>query len=433
MGLTELLFFGIGLLVGGAALFFIYRNRLDSANMVSNEKIRDLSTSIEAQEISESKKDEEIIGLNRNLAAKESDYKHLNERMLEQKGEIDKIQEKFRIEFRNLANDILEEKTKKFTEQNSVRLGEILNPLNQKIKEFEKKIEETYDKETQQRVSLKEEVKRLAELNQLVSKEASNLTKALKGDAKTQGNWGEVILENILEQSGLVKNREYLVQPSFTKDTGTRLQPDVLVTYPGDRSVIIDSKVSLTAFERYISAETEKQRELALKEHLISVRNHVKELADKNYHDIAQIKALDFVMMFLPIEPAYHLAIQEDPELWNFAYEKRILLISPTNLIAALKMVESMWRQEYQNKNVMEIARQSGALYDKFEGLISDLSDLGKRLDSAQVHYKSTMSKLSDGRGSLVSKVEQIKKLGAKTKKSLPQDLLQKAMEGENE
>jgi len=170
-----------------------------------------------------------------------------------------------------------------------------------------------------------------------------------------------------------------------------------------------------------------------LKEHLISVRNHVKELADKNYHDIAQIKALDFVMMFLPIEPAYHVAIQEDPGLWNFAYEKRILLISPTNLIAALKMVESMWRQEYQNKNVMEIARQSGALYDKFEGLISDLSDLGKRLDSAQVHYKSTMNKLSDGRGSLVSKVEQIKKLGAKTKKSLPQDLLQKAMEGENE
>lgn len=433
MGLTELLFFGIGLLVGGAALFFIYRNRLVSTNKVSDEKIKDLSTSIQAQKISESKKDEEIIDLNRNLAAKESDYKHLNERMLEQKGEIDKIQEKFRIEFRNLANDILEEKTKKFTEQNSVRLGEILSPLNQKIKEFEKKIEETYDKETQQRVSLKEEVKRLAELNQLVSKEASNLTKALKGDAKTQGNWGEVILENILEQSGLVKNREYLVQPSFTKDTGTRLQPDVLVTYPGDRSVIIDSKVSLTAFERYISAETEKQRELALKEHLISVRNHVKELADKNYHDIDQIKALDFVMMFLPIEPAYHLAIQEDPGLWNFAYEKRILLISPTNLIAALKMVESMWRQEYQNKNVMEIARQSGALYDKFEGLISDLSDLGKRLDSAQVHYKSTMNKLSDGRGSLVSKVEQIKKLGAKTKKSLPQDLLQKAMEGENE
>ena len=432
MGVTELIFFGTGLLVGGFALFFIYRTRLNSEYKIFEEKIRDLTVSIDKEQLSGNQKNEEILELNRQISAKESDNKHLTERMSEQKGEIDKIQDKFRIEFKNLANDILEEKTKKFTEQNSIRLGEILNPLNQKIKEFEKKIEETYDKETQQRVSLKEEVKRLAELNQLVSKEASNLTKALKGEAKTQGNWGEVILENILEQSGLAKDREYYIQPSFTKDSGTRLQPDVVVTYPGERSVIIDSKVSLTAFERYVSAESEKQQVIALKEHLVSVKNHIKELADKNYHDIAQLKSLDFVMMFLPVEPAYHLAIQEDPNLWNYAYEKRILLISPTNLIAALKMVESMWRQEYQNKNVLEIARQSGALYDKFEGLISDLTDLGKRLDSAQGHYHSTMNKLSEGKGSLVSRVEKIKKLGAKTKKSLPEDIVEKALEGED-
>ena len=432
MDVTELLFFGIGLLVGGFALFFIFRTRFNSEHKIFEEKIRDLTVSIDKEQLSGNQKDNEILELNRQISAKESDNKHLKERMSEQKGEIDKIQDKFRIEFRNLANDILEEKTKKFTEQNSIRLGEILNPLNQKIKEFEKKIEETYDKETQQRVSLKEEVKRLAELNQLVSKEASNLTKALKGEAKTQGNWGEVILENILEQSGLAKDREYFIQPSFTIDSGTRLQPDVVVTYPGERSVVIDSKVSLTAFERYVSAESEKQQDLALKEHLISIRNHIKELADKNYHDITQLKALDFVMMFLPVEPAYHLAIQEDPDLWNYAYKKRILLISPTNLIAALKMVESMWRQEYQNKNVLEIARQSGALYDKFEGLISDLTDLGKRLDSAQGHYNSTMNKLSEGKGSLVSRVEKIKKLGAKTKKSLPEDLVEKTSEDED-
>lgn len=433
MGLTELLFLGIGLILGGFTLFFIYNNRLSSEKNLSTERINDLGRSIEEEKKSNDRKEQEILDLTRKISAWESDYKHLNDKMVEQKSEIEKIQEKFRIEFRNLANDILEEKTKKFTEQNSIRLGEILNPLNQKIKEFEKKIEETYDKETQQRVSLKEEVKRLAELNQIVSKEASNLTKALKGEAKTQGNWGEVILENILEQSGLVKNREYFVQPSFTNDSGNRLQPDIVITYPGERSVIIDSKVSLTAFERYITSASEEKQETALKEHLISIRNHVKELASKSYHEIPQLKALDFVMMFLPVEPAYYLAIQEDPELWNFAYEKRILLISPTNLIASLKMIESMWRQEYQNKNVMEIARQSGALYDKFVGLISDLSDLGKRLDSAKIHYSSTMNKLSEGKGSLVSRVEQIKKLGAKTKKTLPQDLMQKAIEDEDD
>ncbi len=433
MGLTELLFLGIGLILGGFTLFLIFNNRLNSEKKLSAERINDLNRSIEEEKKSNDQKEKEILDLTGRISARESDYKHLNDKMLEQKSEVEEIQEKFRIEFRNLANDILEEKTKKFTEQNSVRLGEILNPLNQKIKEFEKKIEETYDKETQQRISLKEEVKRLAELNQIVSKEASNLTKALKGEAKTQGNWGEVILENILEQSGLVKNREYFVQPSFTNDSGTRLQPDIVVTYPGERSVIIDSKVSLTAFERYITAVSEEKQEAALREHLISIRNHVKELSSKSYHEIPQLKALDFVMMFLPVEPAYYLAIQEDPELWNFAYEKRILLISPTNLIASLKMIESMWRQEYQNKNVMEIARQSGALYDKFVGLISDLSDLGKRLDSAKIHYSSTMNKLSEGKGSLVSRVEQIKKLGAKTKKTLPQDLMQKALEEEDD
>ncbi len=426
---TYFIYLGAGFLIGSILIYIFSRYRSEIFKKLYEEKINGLSLSLEDGRRSIDLKEKEILELNRQLSAKESDYRHLSEKLAEQKDEIEKIQKKFKEEFRNLANDILEEKTKKFTDQNTTRLNEILNPLSQKIREFEKKIEETYDKETQQRISLKEEVKRLAELNLIVSKEASNLTKALKGETKTQGNWGEVILESILEQSGLVKNREYFIQPSYTLESGKRLQPDVVVTYPGDRSVVIDSKVSLTAFERFISSETDKEQEQALKEHLVSVRNHIKELADKNYQDIFQLQTLDFVMMFLPVEPAYHIAIQEDPGLWNFAYEKRILLISPTNLIAALKMVESMWRQEYQSKNVLEIARQSGALYDKFEGLISDLKDLGKRLDSAQSHYSTAMNKLSEGKGSLVSRVEKIKRLGAKTKKSLPDDVLEKAGE----
>ena len=425
--LEPLLYLLIGLLIGGLISYLLFRPRSKGTENIYKEKLQALNDSLNEYKAGVEDKQKEIIGLSSKLSSSEADYRHLNQRFEEKKKEIEEIQEKFRIEFKNLANEILEEKTQKFTAQNSERLTEILDPLNKKIKEFEKKVEETYLEETKQRISLKEEVKRLTELNVEVSKETSNLTKALKGDSKTQGNWGEVILESILERSGLKKDREYVIQPSYPGEDGSRLQPDVVVTYPGNRSVIIDSKVSLTAYERFSSEDSERPREQARKEHITSIRNHIRELSEKNYQDIYQLQTVDFVMMFLPVEPAYQLAIQEDPDIWNTAYEKRILLMSPTNLIAALKMVESMWRQEYQSKNVMEIARQSGALYDKFEGLITDLKDLGKRLDSAQIHYQNSMNKLSEGRGSLVSKVEKIKKLGAKTKKSLPEDILDKA------
>ena len=429
MDITTLLFSGIGLAIGGALMFFILQSRISTITKFHKEQTTGLNEQLNIEKRENDRRGNEILRLTRQITEKEVALNHLEEKLNEQKSDIERIQEKFRIEFRNLANDILEEKTKKFTEQNSIRLNEILNPLSQKIKEFEKKVEETYDKETQQRISLKEEVKKLTELNLAVSKEANNLAKALKGESKTQGNWGEVILENILERSGLVKDREYFIQMSFPGESGRRLQPDVVIAYPGNRNVVVDSKVSLTAYERYVSATEGNEKEIALQEHLLSIRNHIKELSTKNYQDIHQIQSLDFVMMFLPIEPAYLLAIQKDPDLWDFAYKKRILLISPTNLIASLKMVESMWRQEYQNKNVMEIARQSGALYDKFEGLISDLLNLGKKMDAAQTHYQTTMNKLSEGKGSLVSRVEKIKKLGAKTKKSLSTELLDKAGE----
>lgn len=429
--MTEILFLITGILVGAVAVWLAGKFRYEGKQNISKERLKGLSEIIEKTQKELEDREKEVIELNRQVSARDVEFRNLNEKLQDQKNEIEKLHEKFRIEFKNLANEIFDEKSKKFTEQNKIKLDEILKPLSEKLRDFEKKVEETYDKEAQQRFSLKEEVKRLAELNQQVSREASNLTKALKGDTKARGSWGEIILESILEKSGLVKDREYFVQASFSDDHGKKVQPDVIVAYPGDRSVVIDSKVSLLAYERYVSGEDKNEQEKALKDHLQSIRNHIRNLSGKNYQHIYQIKSLDFVMLFMPIEPAYYLAIQYDTELWSYAYDKRILLISPTNLIAALKMIESMWRQEYQSKNVMEIARQSGALYDKFEGLLSDLVDIGKKLDSAQNSYKSSMTKLAEGKGNLISRVEQIKKLGAKTKKTLPQNLLERAGESE--
>jgi len=370
-------------------------------------------------------KDNQLVNLQKMLAGKESDLKHITERLNEHKMEVEALQKKFTIEFENLANKILEEKTGKFTEQNKTNLDAILKPLHEKIKDFEKRVEETHKKDIEDRASIQERIKNLVESSNKISEEANNLTKALKGESKTQGNWGELILENILERSGLVKDREYFIQQSFRDDSGSRFQPDVVVKYPGDRNVVVDSKVSLVAYERFVSATDDKEKEKALNEHLLSIKNHIRGLGDKSYQDLYHLKTLDFVMLFMPIEPAYLIAIQHDPELWNFAYERRILLISPTNLIAALKMIASIWRQEYQSQNVLEIAQQSGALYDKFVGLVDDLQDIGNKLESTRKAHDSAMNKLSTGKGNLLGRVENIKKLGAQTKKDLPKELLE--------
>ena len=427
----DFLFLAIGLVFGAIGGILFYKNislknisKLTSEKNISEEKNKTYVEEIDKYKIEIENKENLIIELNKDIATKSANFANLNEKLREQKKDVDNLQEKFRIEFKNLANDILEEKTKKFTEQNKINIDDILKPLSEKIKDFEKKVEDTYDKESKQRFSLKEEIKRLEELNRQVSNDTLNLTKALKGESKTQGNWGEVVLENILERSGLVKDREYFVQQSFTDEKGKRLQPDVVITYPGTRNLVIDSKVSLTAYERYVSAENDTEKESALKEHITSIKNHVSELSQKSYQDIYELKSIDFVMMFLPVEPAYLLAIQKNPELWNYAYDKRILLISPTNLIAALKMVESMWRQEYQSKNVMEIARQSGDLYDKFVGLFDDLVDIGKKLNATKTSYDASMNKLYSGKGNLIKRVERIKILGAKTSKELPKNLI---------
>jgi len=418
----EVLYGILGLIAGGGIVYLVLRSWLAGKQQYMKEKVTGLEEETFALERQNKEKEAEIITLTRELAVTSTNFKNLKEKLEEQKSEISNLQDRFRIEFKNLANEILEEKSKKFTEQNRSNLDQLLKPLGEKIRDFEKKVGEVYDKEAQQRFSLKEEVKRLAELNLKISEDAENLTRALKGDSKSQGNWGEMILESILERSGLAKDREYIVQPSFQGDDGRRMQPDIVVSYPGNRSVIIDAKVSLTAYERLVDASSPDLREKYLKEHLNSIRNHVSELSNKNYLDIYQVQSLDFIMLFLPVEPAYMVAIKEDPEIWNYAYDRRILLISPTNLLAALKMIASLWRQEYQNKNALEIARQSGDLLDKFYALLSDLNDLGNRLKLTQKSYDDAINKLSEGKGNLIRRAQRIQELGAKTKKNLPEN-----------
>lgn len=406
-------------------------NNLSTEKRIAESRIVDLLKDVEEWKAKTSSEQEKNVSLNKQLSTKEEAYKNIQEKLEKQKEEIENIQTKFTTEFKNLANEILEDKSKKFTEQNKTNIDEILKPLNEKIKDFEKRVVDTYDKESKERFSLQNEIKNLVVLNQTISKEANNLTNALKGQAKTQGNWGEMILENILEKSGLVKDREYFVQKSFTDDEGKRLQPDIVINYPGNKSIVIDSKVSLNAYERFSSEDDKTKQESELKMHIDAIKLHINSLSAKNYQDLYQLISLDFVLMFIPIEPAFLLAIQADPDLWSYAYERRILLISPTNLISTLKIVSSLWRQEYQNRNAMEIAKQSGDLYDKFVLLMESLVDVGNKLKGTQKSYEESMNRLSTGKGNLIKKVEDIKSLGAKASKSLPQVLIDRSVDDE--
>lgn len=418
-----------GLLIG----WLFFRQRSNANINATSQQIDRFERDAAGLKISLEAKEQEILRLTGLVSEKEAGLKNLKERLDEQKVEIGKMEERMKTEFKNLANEIMEEKSRKFTEQNREKLDEILKPFNDNLKDFRKKVEETHIEGEKGRASLFTKIKDLEELNVRISNEANALTKALKGESKTQGSWGEMILETILEKSGLVKDREFYKQSSFLSDEGRRLQPDFIVKYPGDRSIVIDAKVSLTAYEKYCDTDNEKEKESQLKAHLLSVKTHINELATKNYQDIYKINTLDFVMMFMPVEPAYFVAIQYDSNLWNYAYEKRILIISPTNLITALKMVESMWRQEYQNRNVLEIAAQGGALYDDFVLFSERLLKLGRKLDDAREHYDETMKKLSTGKGNLVGRVNKLKTLGVRTRKNLPPEILNEDSDSENE
>jgi len=357
-----------------------------------------------------------------------AENKFQQEKLENQKNELTQIGEAFTNQFKVLADEILEDKSKKFTEINQNNISNLLQPLGKNIDEFKRKVEETYDRESKQRFSLEEKIKDLVELNKKLSDDATNLTKALKGDSKVQGDWGEVILERILEQSGLEKGREFLIQEFIRDDSGnfaqneegSKLRPDVTVLFPDNRKVIIDSKVSLTSYERFNSSENQDESKIHLDNHIKSVRKHIDELSAKNYQDFTL--SLDFVLMFIPVEPAFIIAMKADPEIWNYGYSKRVILISPTNLLTVLKMIKDIWRRENQNRNALDIAEKSGALYDKFVGLYEDLIAVGNSIEKSRNSYDEAMKKLKNGSGNLIGRVETLRKLGAKAKKQLPLD-----------
>jgi len=367
---------------------------------------------------------EHLITLNTRL---DSDNKNLQLKLTEHKIEVEKLQDKFSKEFENLANKILEEKSNKFTLQNKENLKIILNPLQEKIKVFEDKVDKTHKESIDYHAALRQQILGLKELNQQMSKETLNLTKALKGDNKMQGNWGELVLERVLEKSGLEKDSEYFVQQSFTNKEGKRMLPDVVIHLPDNKKMIVDSKVSLVAYERFINEEDETLKERFLKEHVASLKKHIEQLSAKKYEDIYQIESPDFVLLFIPIEPAFAVALNMDNHLYNKAFEKNIVIVTPSTLLATLRTIDSMWNNEKQQKNALEIAKQAGALYDKFQGLLTDLISIGKRIDDSKKEYSNAMNKLFDGRGNLITSVEKLKKMGAKAKKSIPEKIVERA------
>lgn len=393
-----------------------------------NQFEKQLNTSNQEKETIRSEKEALAI----QLSKKETDFENLWERNKEQKQEVEQLQEKFTKEFENLANKILEEKTTKFTEQNKENLKNILSPLQDKIQLFEKKVEDTHKESIDYHAALRQQILGLREMNEQMSKETLNLTKALKGDSKMQGNWGELVLERVLEKSGLEKDREYFVQQSFVTEEGNRVFPDVIINLPDGKKMIVDSKVTLTAYERYINEEDDNLKTQFLKEHVISINRHVEQLGNKNYHDLYQMESPDFVLLFIPIESAFALALNEDTSLYNKAFEKNIVIVTPSTLLATLRTIDSMWTNQKQQENALEIARQAGALYDKFEGFVTDLVKIGKKMDEAKVEYQGAMNKLVDGKGNLITSVEKLKKMGAKAKKSLPENIINRASSSDN-
>ncbi len=432
MDITSILFLVIGLGLG----FFIgvLFKKSGQSTSLNDEELKALSTENtklatrleNAEQVFKQQKEKEeklttqnneLIGLTAQL---ENQNRNLEERLTEQKAELEKLQERFTLEFQNIANKLLKENSKDFAEANQKRLDEILTPLKENIKAFEKKVEDKYDNELKERTSLIEQIKSLSDLNQQMRTDAQNLTKALKGDTKTQGNWGEFILEKILESSGLKKGEQYETQESYINEDGKTVRPDVVIKLPEDKHIVIDSKVSIVAYSNFLEAQTEEEQMICVKAHITSVKNHINGLSEKNYSHAKGINSPDFVLMFLPSEPSFSFTLQSDQSIYNYAWDRKIVLVSPTTLLATLRTISSVWKQENQTKNAIEIAKQSGALYDKFVGFLEDLNKIDKGLKSSQSAYDEAVKKLQFGSGNLVGRVEKLKVLGAKTTKNLP-------------
>ena len=381
------------------------------------------------EEITELKRELQIESDNREKAVQlnvkyEADYSNLEDKLNNERKQLDELQKKFTTEFENVAHKILKQNTIEFHNTSTKSMGDILNPLKEKILNFEKKVEDTYQKGIKDQTNLLAVLKNLQDLSMRLDKDAQDLTKALKSDSKKQGNWGEVVLERMLEDSGLIKGQEYFIQETGRNEEGQIIRPDIVITLPQEKHLIIDSKVSLTAYHDFITSDKEEEKEKALKKHIESIKSHVKELNDKNYTSMSNKNIPDFVLMFMPVESAFALAVQTDASLFNFAWEKKIVIVSPTTLLATLKTIEAIWRQEKQTKNALEIAEQGGKLYDKFAGFIVDLEKIGVNLDRATDSYREAHKKLSTGRGNILSHVEKMKTLGAKTSKNLPSKYL---------
>jgi len=429
--LAILIFTVIGFFLGN----YFTKLKSKSEQSTLEERLNQLNATIRElkQDIEKIEKEREDIRrekefLNAELTKRNTEYENLYQLNAKQEDELEKRQEALRKDFELLATKILDEKSEKFTLQNKENIKNILNPLQEKIKTFEEKVDLTQKESISMHSALKEQLLGLKDLNQQMTKEATNLTRALKGDSKMQGNWGELVLERVLEKSGLEKDREYFVQQSFTLPDGSRVLPDVVLHLPDGKKMIIDSKVSLTDYERLVNADDDDKPQF-LKAHVNSIRKHVDQLSEKNYQDLYDIESPDFVLMFIPIEPAFAVVVNEDNSIYNKAFEKNIVIVTPSTLLATLRTIDSMWNNEKQQQNAIEIARQAGALYDKFEGLVSDLTGVGKKIDAAKSDYSAAMNKLVDGKGNLISSVEKLKKMGAKAKKALPEAILKRAEE----
>jgi DNA recombination protein RmuC len=423
----EIALFAAAFVVGGLLTWIVLGSRpsadIQAAGklIAEQEKNRSLLDTIEEMKKSLDAERNRILELTNDLAATEANYRNLEERLASSSD----IQEKFTLQFKNLANDIFEEKTRKFTEQNKSNLFDLLRPLGEKIVEFEKKVEDSHKDSIARNSALREQLENLQRLNIQMTREAENLTRALKGDSQAQGAWGEFILESILEKSGLERDREYTVQETFVTEEGRR-RPDVIIRLPEGRHVVIDSKVSLNAYNNFVNSTDEGEKVIALKAHVVAIRQHLKSLSEKKYQALSD-NGLDFIIMFIPIEPAYILAIQSERGLYDEALERRIVFVSPTLLIPSLQLIKNVWKQEYQNRHVLDIANKAGDLYDKFVGFSEDLIKLGHLMNSSKKFYDESMKKLSVGSGNLVRRVEELKKLGARANKNIDPTLLKRS------
>jgi len=447
----EIVFLLIGLVVGGLVAWFVQLYRFAAQKSVPLAEVEALKAQLQHLEVDNAQKDERLrnlesdcmagraslaemqqtaMVLREKLAREETARLGSEKRIAEQRLDFEKNKEQLKADFENLANRILEEKSERFTKQNRENLDTLLKPLNERIKDFKDKVEKTYESETRDRIQLREQIKNLTELNIRMSEEANNLTNALKGQSKTMGNWGELVLETLLENSGLIKGEEYLVQESFRTEDGRRSQPDVIINLPDKKHLVIDSKVSLVSYERYCSSdEHDKHRDRHLKEHIGSITAHINSLTQKNYQDLYQISAPDFVLMFVPLDPALILALQNEPQLFMTAFDKGIFLVSPATLLFALRTIANIWKREKQNRHAMEIAKRSGDLYDKFVNFYDQLTKLGDCIRRTQECYDDSLNKLKTGKGNLIRRVEMIKQLGARANKSLPESALEEADE----